>query len=766
MPFTLYMLLLLTLQQGRDPLDPLTVEEYVSLRRADHVSVSPDGGSVAFAVRDTDLKGDRFVFSLQVWDASAEIAAPAATGFASLQRSRWSPGGDWLAFAGAREPDAPAGLWLVSALSAGAPKAIEDVPAPVVDYDWGPDDVLFVLVGEVGDDAGPRTGDRPATGREIWRVTPEGDAQRLWVGGRRILDIAVSPVGDAIAISSTAGSDPEHPAYDLGVLDLTTLNTRRLTSRAGAELEPVWSPDGNTIVFRAPRTPDHPFSQMGLFRVPAGGGSPALLTGSFDREVIEHIWPQDGDLLFTAALGAHTHVFALRGNGAVEVLAAGAYNFSRIAAGRDGRPVYGIRESTRETPQLCRIARNRVEILTSFNDAARRWQLARQDIIRWQAPDGLTIEGLLVYPVDFQGGRRYPLLVNPAGGPGRRVRDVLLSERDYQLFAAHGYAVLAASSRGSAGYGEAFNTAQRSDLAGGELVDVLEGIDEVIELGLVDSTRIAVFGEGYGATLAVDAIRRALRFQAAALLYGLGPEETKPGRGGPPLEIAQPPGSLTDVPTPVLLAYGPGTDPALVAELRRTYSGLRSLGRPVELVSPSDTATGMSPHAHIDLFFRQLRWFDRYLKLDGADRFDFYFVEEWVPGPGGWQWRVIDGKPRSDFSGIAPTSGRYLEIRIRLQADPAPGRRARELSLDLQEGIRLTGPDDSRLPLTGTVTEVFGQETLIMGPPGSISIPAPGAGAPSVLDLHLAFTIPDTGGEYWLRLEDFPPVRIWLPEGN
>jgi hypothetical protein len=182
----------------------------------------------------------------------------------------------------------------------------------------------------------------------------------------------------------------------------------------------------------------------------------------------------------------------------------------------------------------------------------------------------------------------------------------------------------------------------------------------------------------------------------------------------------------------------------------------------VEL-SDSDETLG-TPRRESDLFFRLLRWFDRHLKLEGAEEFEFYLPGESVPGPARWELRVESAAPRADYSGMRPESGRYLEVALTLR--PAESalrdRTARAFSFDPATGLSLLLPDGTLRRLTGTVTEVLGRETLILGMPEPVSVPRPEGDAATTLDYRLAFEIPDGAGEYRLLVEGFRPVRIWV----
>lgn len=214
--------------------------------------------------------------------------------------------------------------------------------------------------------------------------------------------------------------------------------------------------------------------------------------------------------------------------------------------------------------------------------------------------------------------------------------------------------------------------------------------------------------------------------------------------------------------TPLLIIEG--ESPSLVSHPRLLYGALRDRGLTVTLVELPARAGGSGPQTRADLFFRQLRWFDQYLKFGGADLFDFYLLAEPVPGPGGWLLRVTRAQPRGPYLAVEPAEQRYLEVVIEYEPSDAATRDGtlEPLQLNLAEDLSLLTPDNTSRSFAGTVTEIFGRETLILGSPSPITVSPPESGAAPKLTFHLAFEIPEGSGEYRLLHEGFGPVRIWV----
>ncbi|UCC74301.1 MAG: S9 family peptidase [Gemmatimonadota bacterium] len=757
-----FLLFLISTQAAQSPQTPVTIEEYLGLKELSGVQVSPHGVSVAFTVAGAALEENEYLTGLYVW-RPATGARPAAPSFTDVREPRWSYDGDWLAFV-SRGPTAQAAtqIWLLPFFTGEPAFQLSNLPGGVIDYGWAPDGSIYAL-----------TVSTETSAREIWQVlVPGGTAELIWGGDPGIRELAVSPDGQAIVYSTNgSGSAEDYLNYDLRILEIEGRDTRRLTSRPGPEVAPLWSPDGRTIVFQAPQNARFIHSQTELLNVPAAGGTPQVLTDSFDRSVVEHCWPRDGDLLFTAALGTNTHLFAVREDGAVEAITRGDLSLHALAATNAGDTIYAVGESATEAAELWRIVEGGLERLSDLNAGTRGWALGRQQVIQWRAPDGLNIEGLLVYPAEFEEGMRYPLLVNVDGGPGSRVRNVLAGPGRQQLFAAQGYAVLLPNPRGSSGYGEDFATARRIDLAGGDVVDLLAGIDAVIEMGIADARRLAIYGSGWGAEMAAWTLTQTPRFGAAIAIFDASrsPARTTSGAVATPDRSAT--ANAANIQTPLLIIDGPDDFETLVprTQPRELYRALSDIERHVEYLelSAADEIAG-TPRQQSDLFFRQLRWFDRHLKLGGADLFEFYLIGEWAPGPSGWELQVENAAPRPDYTGMRPESGRYLEVTLTLRpADSAVrNRTARGLSLDPATGLSLLLPDGTLRRLTGTATQVLGRETLILGMPEPVSVPTSQVDGATSLTYRLAFEIPDGAGEYRLLVDGFGPVRIWVPAAN
>jgi dipeptidyl aminopeptidase/acylaminoacyl peptidase len=230
--------------------------------------------------------------------------------------------------------------------------------------------------------------------------------------------------------------------------------------------------------------------------------------------------------------------------------------------------------------------------------------IGRTEVIRWKSTEGLEIEGLLTYPVGYEKGRRYPLILNIHGGPaGVFVQSYLAARGIYPLaaFSAQGYAVLRPNPRGSSGYGKAFRHANRKDWGGGDYRDLMAGVDDVVARGIADPERLGVMGWSYGGFMTSWTITQTKRFKAASVGAGVTnlmsfngtadiPSFVPDYFGGAWDNLELPTGPLRDVQvkgvtTPTLILHGEADVRVPVSQGYEFYNALKRQKVPVKMVT-------------------------------------------------------------------------------------------------------------------------------------------------------------------------------------
>ncbi|HEY4306078.1 MAG TPA: prolyl oligopeptidase family serine peptidase [Gemmatimonadaceae bacterium] len=137
--------------------------------------------------------------------------------------------------------------------------------------------------------------------------------------------------------------------------------------------------------------------------------------------------------------------------------------------------------------------------LTDPNAWARQQlALGDEEEFVWKSNDGTMVGGVLLKPVGYQAGKKYPLIVAIHGGPA--AADMLTFNGGYsaQVYAGQGYMVLMPNYRASTQYGDKFKTETFGDYFTKGYQDIMTGVDALIAKGMVDSTQMGALGWSAG----------------------------------------------------------------------------------------------------------------------------------------------------------------------------------------------------------------------------------------------------------------------------
>jgi dipeptidyl aminopeptidase/acylaminoacyl peptidase len=653
---------------------PLAMEDLYRLDGPSRVVLSSDARRAAFirAWIDPASKQDRF--SLWMVEGQRDKARPLEKGQPDARAAVFSPDGKWLAFLSTRprpdgwkqtpaappESDAATDVWLIPTEGGTAiPLAGPDRPHGRVFNDgfygrlaFSPDGRRLAFVADDASD--PRTPQereadvrvvRPDQGEgytgygpaQVW-VAHLADApgkcaadriERLtrddvWYG-----DPQWSPDGRSLVVHANRTADRESVRYsinkdfDLWAIDVETRALRQLTSGAGPEVSPRFSPDGKRLAcLSIPRKGSHRdvFNLAIVTLGPSGPRTEVL----FDHHgpdadgpphpapsfpLPEDCWDGDNHLVYHAEKGTVSETIRLDlATGKGEVLKLGdAEAGPRTAAGR---------------------RRAQQEMTPPGNVFLSDRQLGESRVISWPNGEGMTIEGILTLPPASVARPPYRLVLHPHGGPHSRSAQGF--DFTVQTFAVHGYAVLQPNYRGSSGYGQKFIDADRHDLGGGDVRDVLAGIDHLVKQKLVDPDRQFVYGTSYGGFLTCWLVGHTRQFRAAVaqnavtdmtVMWGQSdlPSWVEWECGGRPWEVpaalrrSSPLTYVADVRTPTLVLHSRDDRRCPMVMGRLFYEGLRARGVPTRMVVYPGEGHGIrQPRHREDVLRRTLAWFEEH----------------------------------------------------------------------------------------------------------------------------------------------------------
>ncbi|MGW8531688.1 alpha/beta fold hydrolase [Nocardiopsis sp. NPDC055824] len=252
------------------------------------------------------------------------------------------------------------------------------------------------------------------------------------------------------------------------------------------------------------------------------------------------------------------------------------------------------------------------------------------------ARDGLSLPCHLTLPVGVEP-RGLPTVLLVHGGPW--YRDSWGYDPEVQLLANRGYAVLQVNMRGSTGYGKAHTRAAIGEFAGKMHDDLLDALDRVVEQGITDPDRVAIYGCSYGGYAAlvgaaftpdrfaaavsytgmsdlVDLVRSVVPFARRAvensyLRYIGDPDDP---RQEADMLARSPIGRVDDITAPVLLIHGANDVRVHRRNSDRVFDALRARGAEVEyLLNENEGHWFVNTDSNIELYRTLERFLARHL---------------------------------------------------------------------------------------------------------------------------------------------------------
>ncbi|MEE2638965.1 MAG: S9 family peptidase [Acidobacteriota bacterium] len=590
----------------------LAPQDYYRLESVGGGALSPDGTQLAF-VRTRIIETENRRQS-EIWvvptDGSAaprRLTSPAT----SASNPRWSPDGSILAFSSnRRRPEASTGqaniTWFLSMDGGGEAFRIPGVTGrpifspdnqwiaytrptrpespvggePLTDeerliesrftgriYDWM--NYRFNGCGYLPDPRDPRA-TPPA---EVYVVARTGGAPRQLTSlGVNASALAWRPDSGALVFTADTEQRDEdnYGRADLWVIDLEG-RTTRLIDDGYSVSQPVWSPDGESLVFRrqaslnlviatmredvlsesaesgqwetderikdelrrqqasARRAPVNHGPVHGApvdlvrLRV-AGAGGAKNLTADWDLLPSQPQMSPQGELYFSGGIGGNTHLFRIGSlASSVEQVTSGnrrlnGFTFS-TAFDRVAYSVTGsVHPSEMYAAELGEVGDRK---LTGFNDPVlAEVEVPTAERILYPSDDGTQVEGWVLVPPGYDpAAGPYPLILSIHGGPHGAYGNSFAFEQ--QLYAAAGHVVVYTNPRGSTGYGEAFLWAIWGGWGTLDGQDVLAGVDHVVANWAIDEERMGVTGYSYGGFMTNWTIGHTDRFAAAVTGAGI-----------------------------------------------------------------------------------------------------------------------------------------------------------------------------------------------------------------------------------------------------
>ncbi len=454
---------------------PMTLVDLLNIPRVLDPQMTRDGQHIAFTLRTADWTTNRRVD--QMWlirsDGSGLKRLTSADSGVGAAKA-WSADGRTLAYL-TRGSEPGLNIFLMPA-DGGTPRQLSHHSTGVFarmpgDIAWAPDgSALYFLANDPLTDEQQRREKINVTANDdfrqvhLWKIrVSDGTEQQLTTGAYSVTGLKVAANGSLVLDRGPTPLISDNYLNEVWSMKADGSDSIQLTRNKISEADAALSPDGTQLLFVA-RANDRqePYYNANLFLMPATGGTPHAVLPTFPYEVLRAEWAGDGKSIWLAVnMGVHSEIFQLDlATRKPRQVTDGAHSIPELnVAG--ARQVFTIDEPTRfaDVWTLDANATTPRRVTGVYDYLDRNFLLPREERVEWKGADGTTVEGLLLYPLDYRPGTRYPLVVQMHGGPEDSDKfsfGPVVWQGYQQVYAANGYAVLKPNYRGSSGYGNVF----------------------------------------------------------------------------------------------------------------------------------------------------------------------------------------------------------------------------------------------------------------------------------------------------------------------
>ena len=477
--------------QRKDDLQTFTVEKLFSTRAIGDTAWSPDGKQVVFVA---NISGRR-----NLWTVSAEGGWPTQLTLSEQRQASpaWSPNGKWIAFTSDKNGNEQWDVYVVSTANgevlnlSNTPAISEERPT------WSPNNrfIAWQAKPEAGSTFEIEIFDMLLRRRRALTSNTPKDRSNvfpLW-----------SRDGKWIAYTQMRADEKDANVF---VAEVATGRSTNLTPHAGERLytAAAWAPDGRKLLITANTL--NGTKNVGVLDIPSQKID--WLTQekwdsqaeSFSPDGKYAVWTTNNDgnqAIFLYDMAARHAVALADGTGVNEL------GGSDTAFSSDGSRLlyYHSGPGTPRDVGIYELAgKQSLQITHSLIAGLHREDMVEPYLVHYPSRDGkFTISAWVYVPYNQIKNGQVPAVVLVHGGPAAQFMNSFNPAA--QLLVNQGYFVIAPNYRGSTGYGQEFMDANRFDMGGGDLEDILAAADWIGKTGYVDPKKLIVMGGSYGGYL-------------------------------------------------------------------------------------------------------------------------------------------------------------------------------------------------------------------------------------------------------------------------
>jgi dipeptidyl aminopeptidase/acylaminoacyl peptidase len=636
-----------------------TPDVMIKFKRVEQTAISPDGNLIAYTVSVPIMEGEKSEYLTHIWVVSSDgkMNYQFTFGEKSCTAPAFSPDGKYLAFLSARGSDGKNQIWLLR-LTGGEAEQITKVKTGVISFKWSPDSRKIAFTS-----TDPETEEEMRAKKEkldmivvdknfkyahIYVVSldekekGEYKIKRITKGDFHVTSFDWSPDGKYIVFSHQV--NPTADAWttsDISIVPSDSGEVKPLIKWNGSDSNPRFSPDGKWIAFESDGGTIKWAGLRYVYIIPSTGGEAKRLAPTYDENCRIIDWSADSKSVYVSEAYRTTwRIYALPiDGGKPRPLTPDNGNYTGVSFSKNGKAMAFIYQNSETPPDVYVTDLKKFEPkkLTDVNSDFPKYPLGKTEVITWRSKDGLEIEGLVTYPVNFERGRKYPLVLLVHGGPaGVFTQSYTAAGAVYpiQAFAQEGYVVLRPNPRGSSGYGKDFRFANYEDWGFGDYEDLMAGVDKLIEMGIVHPESLCVAGWSYGGYMTSFVVTKTKRFKAASVGAGVTNLISFTGTADIPsflpdyfrgefwdkVDVYMKHSAIFNVKgvtTPTQIIHGEADVRVPVSQGKEFYNALKRQGCPTEMIIYPRTPHGVQePKFIADIGKRIIAWFNKNLGRD------------------------------------------------------------------------------------------------------------------------------------------------------
>ncbi len=640
--------------------------DLLSLKRANTIQISPDGNKVLYAIytpRTANEKPGKAHVEYMIMSLEDNSSTSLFNKELKVSSPILSPNGKSVGFIYKKEND-KSQVWVMP-VDGGEMKMLTNSDSDVSVFRWNPNGKgIAYLAGT------PRTEREKELARrgygfiffeenlkkenlfhlEFDRNYKQTSIKQL-TEGINVWNYEFNKQGNLIAFSSSDKPliDQMYMFRDLQIMDASTGEIVHKTRNEGKLGNYVFSPDGKNLAFTsALNINDHAVSQIFNYNLETKKTT-NLTPINFKGHVTWTSWKNNEELVFYSGESVYPklNVISLSGGKKRIILDSkeSGIIFDHPLISDDFKKFVFTGSTPKDASNLY-LWKGKANIskLTDINPELKNKELGEQEVFSYSARDGMEIEGILLKPVGFKEGEKYPLILFVHGGPEAHHSNGWLSRYSTpgQVMTGRGYLVAYINYRASTGYGVDFGMEGFGDPAGKEFDDLADAIDFLTQEKNADKERVGLAGGSYGGYAAAWFATYYTEYvKAVGMFVGISDLISKRGttdiayeemyvHSGKKLEeqwqmnLERSPIYYAHQSKTATLIYGGANDTRVhPTQSYELYRRMKMNNHPaVRLVQyPGEGHGNRKQVGQIDVLLRQIDWFDWYVKelrpLDG-----------------------------------------------------------------------------------------------------------------------------------------------------